>query len=76
MAEKCLRNLPSLRVSDGLEMALMRLSARDDRTLSDYIKKVLERHAFGHAGMLADEDELVSGFGAQHGAALRARGEA
>jgi hypothetical protein len=52
---KCTSTLPALRVSERLETALMRLAARDDRALSDYIRLVLERHAFGHAGSLADE---------------------
>lgn len=47
--EKCTRNLPPVRVPESLEVALMRLAARDDRTLSEYIKLVLSRHAFGHA---------------------------
>lgn len=31
----------------------MRLAASEDRKLSDYIRRVLERHCFGHAGSLA-----------------------
>lgn len=48
MAEKCTRQLPPLRVSETLETALMRLAAAQDRTLSEYIKLVLNRHVFGH----------------------------
>lgn len=52
---KCLRSLPSLRVSECLELALMRLAAADDRSLSEYLRLVLERHAFGHAVHGGDE---------------------
>ena len=69
--EKCLRALPSMRVSERLEMTLLRLASRDDRTLSDYCKKVLARHAFGHAGSLGEDGELVSEFGALHSDAKR-----
>lgn len=48
MAEKCTSQLPPLRVSESLETALMRLAARDERSLSEYLKLVLSRHAFGH----------------------------
>lgn len=47
-AEKCTRQLPPIRVTESLEMALHRLAARDERTFSEYIKLVLSRHAFGH----------------------------
>ena len=57
MGEKCIRNLPPVRVSDALESALMRLAARDDRSLSEYIRLVLARHAMGHAAMLPRDDE-------------------
>jgi len=54
MSEKCTAQLPPLRVSERLEMALMRLAARDERVLSDYIRIVLEHHVFGHAGTVPD----------------------
>lgn len=52
MAEKRTRTLPPIRLSDTLEATLMRLAARDDRPLSEYVRRVLERHAFGHACMV------------------------
>jgi hypothetical protein len=52
---KCTATLAALRVSERLETALMRLAARDDRALADYIRLVLERHAFGHAASLTEE---------------------
>lgn len=47
--EKCIRQLPPLRVSEPLETALMRLAAGQERSLSEYIKLVLSHHVFGHA---------------------------
>lgn len=49
MPEKCTRQLPPVRVPESLEMGLLRLAARDDRSLSEYIKLTLSRHVFGHA---------------------------
>lgn len=46
--EKCIRQLPPVRVPEPLETALMRLAAGQERTLSDYIKLVLSHHVFGH----------------------------
>lgn len=56
MADKCTSQLPAMRVSERLETTLMRLAAADDRALSDYIRRVLERHCFGHAANAADDD--------------------
>jgi len=55
--EKCTTSLPSIRVSETLEVALLKLASREDRRLSEYIRRVLERHVFGHAGSLADESD-------------------
>lgn len=52
MAEKCIRQLPPVRVSETLERALMRLAAADDRSLSEYVRLVLHQHAWGHASSL------------------------
>jgi hypothetical protein len=57
MAEKCIRNLPPVRVSETLERTLMRLAARDDRSLSEDIRLVPMRHALGHAAMLPADEE-------------------
>lgn len=54
--EKRITQLPPVRCSETLEAALMRLAARDDRTLSEYLRRVLERHVFGHAGSLPADD--------------------
>jgi hypothetical protein len=53
--EKRVRTLPAIRISETLENALMRLAAVDDRTLSGYVVRVLEKHVFGHA-MSLDAD--------------------
>jgi hypothetical protein len=63
-SEKCIRQLPTIRISEPLETALMRMAARDDRTLSEYIRLVLERHAFGHASSVLRDESGVSDFGA------------
>ena len=55
MAEKCTHNLPTVRVSETLLVALMKLAARDERVLSEYIRRALTQHAFGHASTVADE---------------------
>lgn len=64
MAEKCIRQLPTLRVTETLETLLMRMASRDDRTLSEYVRLVLERHAFGHAASLLRDDGQSTDFGA------------
>jgi len=64
MAEKCTRQLPAVRVSESVETGLMRLAARDERTLSEYVRLVLERHLFGHARSISDEGLPVTDFGA------------
>lgn len=64
MPEKCIRQLPTIRISDPLETALMRLAARDERSLSEYIRLTLERHAFGHATSVFRDDGTVTDFGA------------
>lgn len=60
--EKRVRTLPAIRIGEALENALMRLAAQDDRTLSGYVVRVLEKHVFGHASSLdADGDGGNSG---------------
>ena len=59
MAEKCTHNLPTVRVSETLAVALMKLASRDERALSDYIRRVLTQHAFGHGSTVADEAGAV-----------------
>jgi hypothetical protein len=67
--EKCIRQLPTIRISETLETVLMRMAARDDRTLSEYVRLVLERHAFGHAGSVLRDESGVSDFSALQGTA-------
>lgn len=56
--ERRICNLPTIRISESLEVALMRLASRDERSLSDYVWRVLEKHAFGHASSLGDLDAV------------------
>ena len=58
--EKRLRVLPSLRVGESLENALMRLAAREERSLSGYIVRVLEKHCFGHAASLEADSQMFN----------------
>jgi hypothetical protein len=48
MNEKRIEVLPQVRVTDTLLAHLRRLAESDDRTTSDYIRRVLENHVFGH----------------------------
>jgi hypothetical protein len=64
--EKCTRQLPPIRVGETLETALMRLAAADDRSLSEYLRLILERHAFGHARSLMEDNSSVTDIGAMH----------
>lgn len=50
--DKRIASLPVVRVSERLETTLMRLAATEDRPLSDYIRRALEKHCFGHAETL------------------------
>lgn len=43
-------------VAESLELALARLAAAEDRTLSDYCERVLRLHVFGH-GSTVQQDE-------------------
>ena len=49
--------LPAIRVAEPLEVTLMRLATQNDRTLSDYMRHVLERHCFGHALSVCDAQD-------------------
>ena len=60
MAEKRIRQLPPLRVDEALELQLLRLASVDDRSLSEYIRLVLERHVFGHARSVSGDSVDVN----------------
>ena len=49
--------LPAIRVAEPLEVTLMRLAVQNDRSLSDYMRHVLEKHCFGHAMSVGDTSE-------------------
>ena len=50
-SEKSTEQLP-LRMPSSLFLALSRLAAAEDRSLSEYCRMVLSLHAFGHAHRL------------------------
>lgn len=54
--EKRISTLPSIRVSETLEIALLKLASRADRRLTEYVRQVLEKHAFGHALSFGDDE--------------------
>ena len=64
--EKRVRVLPALRISETLENYLMRLAARDERTLSSYVVRILEKHVFGHAGSLDSDSQMFNDIEAAH----------
>jgi hypothetical protein len=67
MAEKRTQSLPSVRVTESLEIALMRSAAADGRELSDYIRRVLELHEFGrHGHSVTDGGDLCQQYNAAH----------
>ena len=43
-----------------------RLAARDDRTLSEYVYRVLQKHVFGHVPSLMRDPSESTDFGALH----------
>lgn len=69
MAEKCTRSLPPIRVTESLEIKLLRLAAQDERSLSEYVKLVLLRHVDGHAHSLVPDPDDHQHVRASHGGA-------
>ena len=57
MQEKRTHLLPAIRITESLEVVLMRLANIDDRTYSDYVRRILELHAWGHGRSIEDIDE-------------------
>jgi hypothetical protein len=55
--EKCLAELPKVRVPDELRDALIKLSVAEDRSLSDYVRYVLSLHVYGHARRVGEGAE-------------------
>lgn len=64
MAEKRIFNLPMLRVEESLWDSLNHSAAAEDRSLSDYVRRILWKHEFGHARRVGDAGAPVSNFGA------------
>ncbi len=55
--DKCLAELPKIRVPDDLREALIRLSVAEDRSLSDYVRSVLTLHVYGHVRRVGEGGE-------------------
>lgn len=66
MTDKCIKTLPSIRVSDRLMSELYRLSAHADRKFSDYVRHVLELHVFGEADIISRQCEADNEMRALH----------
>jgi hypothetical protein len=56
-ADKLQRELPRVRVTEDMELALMRAAAAQDRTLSDLIRVALGQWLYGHAPKVCPTDE-------------------
>lgn len=57
--EKCIRTLAAIRITDNLDTALRLLAAREERGISEFVKRLLEKHCFGHGASLADEIQIA-----------------
>lgn len=55
--DKCLAELPKIRIPDELREALIKLSVAEDRSLSDYVRSVLTLHVYGHVRRVGDGGE-------------------
>lgn len=73
--EKKIVSIPPIRVDERLEIALNRMANREDRKLSDYIRLVLARHAFGHAESVERGEGERTDFGALQSDAPQRRGD-
>lgn len=58
--EKSTEQLP-IRMPQSLWLALSRLAAAEDRSLSEYCRMVLSLHAFGHAHRLDQPADACEG---------------
>lgn len=67
MAEKRIYNLPMVRVEESLYLSLSQSAAAEERTLSEYLRRLLWKHEFGHARRVGDRGEPVTDFGALQG---------
>lgn len=76
MVEKRTETLPVIRIEETLLNALLRSAAADDRSLTEYVRRVLWKHEFGHARTVGEDGEAVTDFGALHGDARPRKGGA
>lgn len=56
-AEKLIRTLPAVRISETLDIELMRLAAQADRKYSDFVRRVLHAYVFGHGSSVDGESK-------------------
>jgi hypothetical protein len=55
--EKLTQELPRVRVSEQMELDLMRAAAHQDRSVSDLVRVILGEWLYGHARKLPDDSE-------------------
>jgi hypothetical protein len=60
MSEKCLEQLV-VRLPYDLLRRVRELAEKDDRSTSDYIRRWLTLHVFGHSGMVAEGESEDNG---------------
>lgn len=60
MSEKCTEEL-KLRVTPELMLALAKLANSEDRSVSEYIRMVLNLHCFGHNRRLEQAQQKCEG---------------
>jgi hypothetical protein len=57
--EKCIRTLAAIRITDNLDTALRLLAAREERGISEFVKRLFEKHCFGRGASLTDEIQIT-----------------
>lgn len=55
-------NFPSIRLEEELGNAAMRVAANDDRTLTDYVRRLIVRDVFAHLPSLVSPEEMIKLF--------------
>jgi hypothetical protein len=54
--DKLTAELPKIRVSEQMEIDIMRAAAADERSVSDLVRVILAAWLYGHARKLPDAD--------------------
>jgi hypothetical protein len=54
--DKLIKELPRVRITEQMEIDLMRAAAADERSLSDLVRVILGEWLYGHARKLPDTE--------------------